>query len=312
VQEKDKWLVKMKKEFNARKKAVTPKGAKPRNNGAAAIIIAAPPPPPPRMVPSRSSMHSSTRFSAAAVSKSRGATDSAHTAPPGSVGSDDDCALEEVSPLFQSTSIAAVSTLSARLMWYCVKCKQCMATPTHDSCALKCNKLEEGVRDGQVPPGQLQDTHCLQEYRPVNKRGHNDELSDVAVLGAKQPPFDAATPTDFEEDFIEDRFDPTMYQGTKSMAATSWVEHDVKDSGGDSTDGGDPEARCIDAKQDLSATGDALQREYDLIDGLVEFMYDSPPARRQSALFFGILVEEQSLGNAAESSESGSSRSIVR
>ena len=103
-----------------------------------------------------------------------------------------------------------------------------------------------------------------------------------------------------------------MNQGTESMAAASWVEHDVKDSGGDSADGGDPEARCIDAKQDLSATGDALQREYDLIDGLVEFMYGPPPARRQSAQFFGISVEEQSLGNAAESSGRGSSRSIVR
>jgi len=99
-----------------------------------------------------------------------------------------------------------------------------METPTHDICALKRSKLEEGVRDVQVPPGQLQKTHCLQEYRSVNKRGHNDELSDVVVLGAKQPPFDAATPTDFEKDFIKDRFDPTMCQETEGMAATSWVE----------------------------------------------------------------------------------------
>ena len=84
-----------------------------------------------------------------------------------------------------------------------------------------------------------------------------------------------------------------------------------KDSRGDYGDGGDPEARCINAKQD-SSTRDALQREYDMIDGLVEFMYDSPHARRQSAQFFGTLVEEQSLGNAAESPERGSSRSIVR
>jgi len=102
-----------------------------------------------------------------------------------------------------------------------------------------------------------------------------------------------------------------MNQGTESMAAASWVEHDVKDSGGDSADGGDPEARCIDAKL-ASSTGGALQREYDLIDGLVELICDSPPARRQSAQFLGILVEEQSISNASESSERGSSRSIVR
>jgi len=103
--------------------------------------------------------------------------------------------------------------------------------------------------------------------------------------------------------------EPSLF--SLSSPACNQVLTVKKHSGGDSADGGDPEARCIDAKQD-SSTGDALQREYDLIDGLVEFMYDSPPARRQSALFFGILVEEQSLGNAAESSESGSSRSIVR
>jgi len=102
-----------------------------------------------------------------------------------------------------------------------------------------------------------------------------------------------------------------MNQGTESMAAASWVEHDVKDSGGDSADGGDPEARCIDAKL-ASSTGGALQREYDLIDGLVELICDSPPAHRQSAQFLGILVEEQSISNASESSERGSSRSIVR